>query len=138
MRSKLAVLKQLVLDHQFACFIVMCVVVAVAMTGISLELYKKSGAIKLDMSRPGYEKVRKEVEKSSDDQPFDSSGKLDKTAVQDFEKRLEKYQKELDNLGDYSGDSIQDEDLNLTDTNQTERDDGAVVPGDEQQAGTKG
>lgn len=99
--------------HQFACFITLCVVIAGVMTVISLELYRRSGAMKLDMSRPGYEKVRTEVEKSSDDQPYDSSGALTDEALQDFENRVKKYQDELDNLGQYDNSIISDESLNL-------------------------
>ena len=106
-------IRQVLGAHQFACFITLCVVIAGAMTVISLELYRRSGAMKLDMSRPGYEKVRAEVEKSSDDQPYDSSGALTDEALQDFENRVKKYQDELDNLGQYDNSIISDESLNL-------------------------
>lgn len=106
-------IRQVLGAHQFACFITLCVVIAGAMTVISLELYRRSGAMKLDMSRPGYEKVRTEVEKSSDDQPYDSSGALTDEALQDFENRIKKYQDELDNLGQYDNSIISDESLNL-------------------------
>ena len=106
-------IRQVLGTHQFACFITLCVVIAGVMTVISLELYRRSGAMKLDMSRPGYEKVRTEVEKSSDDQPYDSSGALTDEALQDFENRVKKYQDELDNLGQYDNSIISDESLNL-------------------------
>ena len=106
-------IRQVLGAHQFACFITLCVVIAGAMTVISLELYRRSGAMKLDMSRPGYEKVRTEVEKSSDDQPYDSSGALTDEALQDFENRIKKYRDELDNLGQYDNSIISDESLNL-------------------------
>ena len=106
-------IRQVLGTHQFACFITLCVVIAGVMTVISLELYRRSGAMKLDMSRPGYEKVRTEVEKSSDDQPYDSSGALTYEALQDFESRVKKYQDELDNLGQYDNSIISDESLNL-------------------------
>ena len=106
-------IRQVLGAHQFACFITLCVVIAGVMTVISLELYRRSGAMKLDMSRPGYEKVRTEVEKSSDDQPYDSSGALTDEALQDFENRIKKYRDELDNLGQYDNSIISDESLNL-------------------------
>ena len=58
-------LRQFFIDHRFAFFIASCIIVAIVMTGISLVLYQRSGAMKLDMSRPGYESVRTEVEKST-------------------------------------------------------------------------
>ena len=104
--------KEFVVAHQFACFIILCVAIALVMTLISLELYRRSGAIK----RPGYEAVRTEVEKSSDDQPYDSSGPLNDSAINDFENRIKKYQSELDELGTYDNSIISDDSLNLTES----------------------
>lgn len=112
-------LRQFFAEHQFGCFIVLCLLIAFVMTVVSLELYRHSGAIKLDMSRPGYEKVRKEVEKSRDDQPFANSGVLDKRAVKDFDDRIKKYQDELKKLGGYDAAQIEDSDLNLVDNNDS-------------------
>ena len=53
MLDKLATIKSRLARHQFACFISLCILLAMVMTTISLDLYRKSGAIKLDMSRPG-------------------------------------------------------------------------------------
>ncbi len=111
--SKFTKVRQVITDHQFACFVILCILIATVMTLISLELYRRSGAMKLDMSRPGYEKVRTEVEKSSDDQPYDSSGILTEEAVQDFEDRVKKYQGELEDLGQYDNSIISDENLDL-------------------------
>ena len=111
--SKFTKVRQVITDHQFACFVILCILIATVMTLISLELYRRSGAMKLDMSRPGYEKVRTEVEKSSDDQPYDSSGALTEEAVQDFEDRVKKYQGELEGLGQYDNSIISDENLDL-------------------------
>lgn len=105
--------KQWFIDHQFACFVIACISIAIVMTLISLELYKKSDAIKLDMSRPGYEKVRKEVEKSSDDHPYDSSGPLDQAAIKDFESRMSKYKNELQKLGTYDSSILDDDNLGI-------------------------
>lgn len=114
MATKFHRVREFVVAHQFACFIILCVAIALVMTLISLELYRRSGAIKLDMSRPGYEAVRTEVEKSSDDQPYDSSGPLNDSAINDFEDRIKKYQSELDELGTYDNSIISDDSLNLT------------------------
>ena len=114
MVTKFHRVREFVVAHQFACFIILCVAVALVMTLISLELYRRSGAIKLDMSRPGYEAVRTEVEKSSDDQPYDNSGPLNDSAINDFENRIKKYQSELDELGTYDNSIISDDSLNLT------------------------
>ena len=101
-------------DHQFALFIIICITIAFIMTLISLELYRRSGAMNLDMSRPGYESVRTEVEQTSDDRPYSSSGSLTNEAITDFEERLNNYKNELNNLGTYDNSIVSDENLNLT------------------------
>lgn len=113
MKSKLGAVEEFWRKRQFALFIVCCIAFAAVMTGISLWLYRSSGAIKLDMSRPGYERVRKTVEKSQDDEAYPSSGKLDKKAVDDFNKRLQKYRDDLDKMETFSSETINDEALNL-------------------------
>ncbi|MDO4271701.1 MAG: hypothetical protein Q4C83_01810 [Candidatus Saccharibacteria bacterium] len=115
MVNKLSNIKSFVIEHQFACFISLCVAIAIVMTGVSLTLYRASGAIKLDMSRPGYEKMRKAVEDSNDDKPFASSGNLDREALRDFDDRVKKLQDDLDKLGDYDSADVSDEDLLLHD-----------------------
>lgn len=114
MLDKLITIKSRLARHQFACFISLCILLAMVMTTISLDLYRKSGAIKLDMSRPGYEKVRSKVEKSRDDQPFENSGTLNKAAITDFDQRMSKHRKELKNLGNYDNANISDESLGLS------------------------
>lgn len=116
MKNKLASVKNFVLTHQFLFFIIFCIVIAFVMTMISLQLYKHSGAMKLDMSRPGYEQVRSEVEKSRDDQPYSATGELNETAIDDFNNRIDRYKQELKNLGTYDNSIISDENLNLVDT----------------------
>lgn len=106
-------LKRIFLKHQLACFIAICVFISVIMSLVSLWLYKQSGAFRLDMSRPGYEKVRKQVERGRNDQPYESSGVLDAKAIKDFERRLDKYSKNLDNLGNFDQETLSDHNLGL-------------------------
>lgn len=114
MKNKMKSICRYLADHQFALFIIICITIAFIMTLISLELYRRSGAMNLDMSRPGYESVRTEVEQTSDDRPYSSSGSLTNEAITDFEERLNNYKDELNNLGTYDNSIVSDENLNLT------------------------
>lgn len=114
MRNKLAGAVQCLAKYQLACFVGICIVAALVMTVVSLELYRHSGAIKLDLSRPGFERVRREVEKSVDDQPLSGSGSIDTKTIKDFNKRLDNYASDLHSMGNYSSTSIEDSDLNLS------------------------
>lgn len=121
MKNKLTSVKNFVLAHQFLFFIIFCIVIAFVMTMISLQLYRHSGAMRLDMSRPGYESVRSEVEKSRDDQPYSATGELNEAAIDDFNNRVDRYKRELENLGTYDNSIISDENLNLVDTPNSEQ-----------------
>lgn len=114
MKSKLTAVKDFWRSHQFALFIIGCIAFAMLMTSVSLWLYRQSGAMKLDMSRPGYEKVRKKVEKSQDDESYPSSGKIDEKAEADFKKRLQKYQNDLKKMGTFDDSATDDESLDLS------------------------
>lgn len=107
-------IRALIEKHRLGCFTTGCVVVALAMTTLSLRIYQMSGAIQLDLSRPGYEKVRTQVKKEADDHPFSSTGPLDNAAVQDFDSRIDKYRKELQELGTFDQQQLSDENLGLT------------------------
>lgn len=71
------------------------IIIAGVTTGLSLFVYRSSGDIYLDRSRPGYLPDQKEVENSSatsnSNYTFSETGEL--TA-----KELDEYQKELKNL----------------------------------------
>ena len=114
MKNKMKSICKYLVEHQFALFIIICITAAFIMTLISLELYRRSGAMNLDMSRPGYESVRMKVEQTSDDRPYSSSGSLTNEAITDFEERLNNYKDELNNLGTYDNSIVSDENLNLT------------------------
>lgn len=103
-----------VAKRQLACFVALALVVSVAMTGVSMWIYAASGAIKLDLSRPGYEKVRQEVTANDDSQqPYPSSGALTPEALKDFRERLDKSQADLNGAGNFNGDTLTDKNLGL-------------------------
>jgi len=100
-------------DHQLASFVTLALVATIIMTVISLRIYVTSGAIKLDLSRPGYEKVRQEVTNDTTTQPFPSSGTLTPAAIKDFRNRLDKQQSDLKAVGNFSDDGLSDSNLGL-------------------------
>lgn len=104
----------LIQRHQFAFLVSSAVLVAAILTTISVVIYVMSGAINIDLSRPGYESVRDETaDAPEDDMPFSSSGKIDDDARNDFLRRLEAYQTEMNQMNDFGGDSLSDKSLNL-------------------------
>ena len=101
-------------NHQLGCFVVAALIITAVLTLISLHIYISSGAMKLDLSRPGYEKVREEVtQNSAADQPYPSTGALDSAALTDFANRLDEQQKELSASGNFNDISLSDANLGL-------------------------
>ncbi|MCL2451758.1 hypothetical protein FWD20_02700 [Candidatus Saccharibacteria bacterium] len=106
--------KKWIIGHQWPVFIAAALVLALALTGVSLWLYKVSGAAKLDLSRPGYEKVREDVKDYDEGtKPFSPTGNLDAAAIADFRARYEKIKARLDQMNSYDDAVLSDENLGL-------------------------
>lgn len=100
-------------NYKFALMITMAVIVAVVLSGISVFVYVYTGAINIDLSRPGYEKNREDTAYDDDEVPFSNSGPINKEVVEDFNQRLEKLQGELGGMNNFSADAMTDEALGL-------------------------
>jgi hypothetical protein len=112
----IASFKKWVVGHQWLVFVITALIIALTLTGISLWLYRVSGTAKLDLSRPGYEKVREDVKDNSDStKPFSPTGKLDDAAVSDFNSRYQDIKTRLDQMNNYDNAAVSDENLGLSD-----------------------
>jgi hypothetical protein len=101
-------------DHQLPTFVGLALIIALIFTSISLMIYSKSGAAKLDLSRPGYESVRQDVENNdATEQPFASSGAIDAKVKADFEKRVKTQADQLDKMNDFNAEVISNDNLGL-------------------------
>jgi hypothetical protein len=107
---------QIVGRYQFAAMIVAAVLLTALMTTISIGVYVSSGAINIDLSRPGYEKIRAETSSEVSESQFLSSGPIDRAAVDDFNARLEALQTELSSMNNFSNDVISDEALGIAES----------------------
>lgn len=104
--------KAFVARHKFAFAILSVTVIAVLMTAVSLSLYVSSGTFRLDLSRPGYEAVRKDVQETPEEK-FRSDGPINKAALDEFERLLQKRRTNLNGLGDFEDTSLDDSSLQL-------------------------
>lgn len=86
--------------------------IAVVMTVVSAAIYQVAGFYELDLSRPGYETVRADVEDAIEE-PYDTSSPLTAEALdqvlQTFDERVEN----LKSQGDFGSDALSDEKLLL-------------------------
>lgn len=93
--------------------IVVAIFIALSLTGLSLALYKMSGAEQLDLSRPGYDLVR---ESASGDEKFDSfssTGAVDEKALAEFRKLYDQQAGKATAVDSFGGDALSDESLQV-------------------------
>jgi hypothetical protein len=100
-------------QHQLACFITVALFIAAVMTLISLWLYLSSGAMRLDLSRPGYEEVRQKVVDNDSQQTFLPSGPLTQETAKDFQALLDEQQNQLKVMGDFNDQALSDSNVGL-------------------------
>lgn len=98
--------------HRFPFAIALVVGIALLMTAVSLSLYITSGTSRLDLSRPGYEQVRKEVKPTPEDS-FGADGPVDKAALDEFQRLYQARRNNLNELGDFKDSTLDDSSLRL-------------------------
>ncbi|MDR1196742.1 MAG: hypothetical protein LBL08_00485 [Candidatus Nomurabacteria bacterium] len=106
-------LLEIVRNNRFAFMIGGVSLVTLVLTIISTTIYVSSGAINIDLSRPGYETVRDDTENEAPVNEFSPSGPIDKETVEDFNQRLSQIQSETAKMNNFSADALSDEALNL-------------------------
>lgn len=112
MEQEYGKVQRLINRHKLPFAIFCAILIALALTLISMYLYIKSGTSSLDLSRPGYTAVRDQVI----DQPaesFDETGPLDGKTVGEFKKLFDAQRKTINSLGDFDDTSLSDESLQL-------------------------
>ena len=101
-------------QHQFSALIVAVIFISLFSVFVSLSLYRSSGTMQLDLSRPGYDVARKQV--SQDNTVFvgfSPDGKINKKSLTVFDALYTEKQKEATSLNAFSSDVLSDEALQL-------------------------
>lgn len=100
--------------NKFAIFLGLAVLTAMLLGGLGLYIYRKSGAYALDLSRPDYQKNRKDVKQMSefDRLRVEKDGKVDQALVEQVDKSIEFYLNEVGS-GAFTERAISDEALGL-------------------------
>ena len=105
--------------HRLTIAICLAITVALLLTVINVSLYIRSGASRLDLSRPGYEKVRNQIGETQDE-PFSASGPINEDVIDEFQGRFTKRRTTIDSLSPFTGEVLDDANIGLfsTGTNQ--------------------
>lgn len=105
--------------HRLIFAIIFAICIGLLLTVISMSLYISSGASRLDLSRPGYERVRQQVSETADTDTFASDGPLDSKAIDQFQGLFSKNRNILNKLDAYNGSQFNDDQLNLLPSSTT-------------------
>ncbi len=98
---------------RFIVFIIGSIIIAFMMVLVSMDLYQKSGAAQLDLSRPSYEDVRSQAEPVQVGE-FSSSGPIDKKSLDKFQQLYDDTAKEImQKKHSFSPDAMSDKTLGI-------------------------
>lgn len=104
---------ELINRHRITYAVAAALVISMIMTAVSMALYVSSGASRLDLSRPGYEGVRSEVQRGTDEESFSASGSMNTSVANDFQKRFSKHRDTLQRLDTYGTNALEDTELQI-------------------------
>lgn len=100
--------KHVVEEYRLAVSIVAAIVLVLLMTALSVALYIRDGTSRLDLSRPGYESVRDQIDRSGSLPSFSSNGPVDAASVQEFQKLYDEQTKKLDHFSSFQEKTLED------------------------------
>lgn len=99
---------------RLAVALTIAIIIALSLTLVSVVLYAVGGSAKLDLSRPGYERERKQVVRTDQQKVFDTTSPVNRAAIDAFLKDYDTNSKELSGLGDFRDTALEDADLQLS------------------------
>ena len=103
----------LVQRYRLVTAIIVAVIIAIVMTIFSVVIYVRDGTSRLDLSRPGYEQVRKQIKPDDQSPAFKSEGELTREVMNEFSGELKKKLVEFNQLTTFDVSPLQDDRLKL-------------------------
>lgn len=100
-------------QHRYVGLLAGAIAVSAVLVIVSLSLYNSSGAAQLDLSRPGYQSVRKNVVYDNDTSTYPASGQFDREAFELFIKLYDKRAEKVLVESAYDPAALSDESLQL-------------------------
>lgn len=101
-------------ERRFVLAILLAIVLALALTSVSMWVYHINDISRIDISRPGYEDARKSVERENGTvSSFESTGQLDEKSLDIFQKEFLEKREQLDGNSRFDPQIISDEQLKL-------------------------
>jgi len=92
--------------HIFGLMIVFSIMIAIVLVLTSMALYYSSGAAQLDLSRPGYNDVRDQIDKSDDFLNYSSIGSLDAGLINEYKIMFDQKIVKIESVDSFGGDPL--------------------------------
>ena len=102
--------------YKLTTALTIAVAASLVLVGVGLGLYYYGGFFRYDLSRPGYEKEQTELAKPEPQITYDTTSPVTTKTVDDFLVEFDARQKDLKAYGDYRDASLNDEILQINDT----------------------
>lgn len=101
-------------DHRRIILVILfSILIALAMTAVSLRLYDMDYVSRLDVSLPSREDLRTKTSTGDNTDKFDSIGPLDAQTFSDFQSIYTKNRAALNATGKFDGDSLSNDSLRV-------------------------
>jgi predicted negative regulator of RcsB-dependent stress response len=100
-------------QHRFFILIAGVIGVALFLVSAALSLYNNSGASQLDFSSPTYQDIRKQARRDTTPVDFAATGKLDKTAFDQFKTMYAERTGKVLNVNSFDEKALSEESLQL-------------------------
>ncbi len=71
-------------QHRLILLLIFTVIIATVFMVVSMILYSASGAAELDLSRPGFQAVSDQVERTDNIKEYSASGAINKETIEEF------------------------------------------------------
>lgn len=96
-------------QHRFMLLIAVTIVVAIILVVISMVIYNVSGSAQLDLSRPGYNSVSNQVNRTDTIDSYNASGPVNKTTIDEFTKLYDAQAAKAKAVDAFNGDPLNPE-----------------------------
>lgn len=110
-------IQHIVERHRMVYGIIAALIISMLLTVVSMALYVSSGASRLDLSRPGYERVRSETQRDDQETTFSATGPMNSAVADDFQARFTKHRDTLSKLDTFGSDALDDTELQIAPSN---------------------
>ncbi|OYX42369.1 hypothetical protein B7Y94_03560 [Candidatus Saccharibacteria bacterium 32-49-12] len=107
-------LKQWIMRYRLPAFLIGVIVLAIVLVLISMNVYYRSGAYQLDLSRPEYKSVRSQIDTDKKTRHnFEAQGPINSQVLEDFLRMYDEEARRVIEADAYSADVLSNEQLGI-------------------------